>query len=61
MNQYQQSERQSYSAAVSLIIVLVIAVAVGLYLYKQNDPTYNNTANNGIPFQMPEQGKNCQK
>ena len=48
MNQYQQSERQSYSAAVSLIIVLVIAVAVGLYLYKQNDPTYNNTANNGI-------------
>jgi len=48
MNQYKQSERQSYSAAVSLIIVLVIAVAVGLYLYKQNDPNYNNTAKNGI-------------
>jgi len=48
MNQYQQSERQSYSAAVSLIIILVIAVAVGLYLRNQSNPGYNNTANNGI-------------
>ena len=48
MNPYQQSERQSYSTAVSLIIVLVIAIAVGLYLNNQNNPTYNTTANNGI-------------
>lgn len=47
MNQYQRSERQSFSTAVSLIIVL-LAVAVGLYLYHQYDPNYNNTANNGI-------------
>jgi hypothetical protein len=47
MNQYQRSERQSYSAAVSLIIVL-LAVAVGVYLYHQNDSNYNNTANSGI-------------
>ena len=48
MNPYQRSERQSDSTVVTLIIVLVIAVAVGLYLYKQNDPNYNNTAKNGI-------------
>jgi hypothetical protein len=59
MNQYQQSERQSYSAAVSLIIVLVIAVAVGLYLYKQNDPNYN-TAKNGI-HSNPRAAKELQK
>ena len=60
MNQYQQSERQSYLAAVSLIIVLVIAIAVGLYLYNQNNPSYNNTANNGI-HSNPRTMKELQK
>ena len=60
MNQYQQSERQSYSVAVSLIIVLVIAVAVGLYLRNQSNPTYNNTANSGF-HSNPGTGNEPQK
>jgi len=59
MNQYQRSERQSYSAAVSLIILL-LAVAVGLYIYHQNDPNYSNTANNGISSN-PKPTKDLQK
>jgi hypothetical protein len=48
MNQYQGSERQSSSTAISLITVLVIVAAAGLYLYNQNKPGYYNAANNGV-------------